>query len=88
MLLYQSKTAGDRTLVEGLSGVCLLGDPRLEGDNPPIFYLIVDLDRFAADLAVLDVALGTGRQIEQHGDHLAAVGAGEPFTGHDPLAAR
>jgi len=66
----------------------MLGNPRLERDDSLILHLIADFDRIAANLAVLDVALGASRQVKQHGDPLTAVGAGETFAVDGPLAAQ
>src|SRR6185369_17366323 len=58
----------------GCSGSC-----GLEEDNYAVLCLETDRYRVAADLAVLNVALGPGRQVQNHRDPLAAVGTVEMF---------
>jgi len=56
--------------------------PGLEGDQFPLIRPIIYFDGVTADLAVLNVPLRPGRQVEQHGYPLTAMGAAEyPFPG-------
>jgi hypothetical protein len=48
-----------------------------EGNDGPVLDLEGDLNGVAADFAVLDITLGAGRQIQNHGDACAAVWAGK-----------
>jgi hypothetical protein len=59
----------------------------LERDQPPFFRLKTDLDGIATDLTILDVPLLLDRQVEQHGNALTTMGAGEyPFPDYQSLA--
>ena len=60
-----------------LSSFLLLQSPRLEIHNFLPLGRVGNFDRLAADLAVLHVRLFGHRNIQDHGDRLPAIGAGE-----------